>query len=119
MPSQRIEFAGSQNSQLAGRLDTPETAQDRADTLQSFLGVDYQQAAIGHIERALDLARKIGVPGCIDEVYAVVAVLHSRDLGSDGNATLALLVATVHYEVLAHFCLVVAKGVALLEQTID
>ena len=26
MPSRRIEFAGSQNSLLAGRLDTPETA---------------------------------------------------------------------------------------------
>ena len=52
-------------------------------------------------------------------ISLAMAGLRGRDLGSDGNATLALLVATVHYEVLAHFCLVVAKGVALLEQTID
>ena len=85
----------------------------------AFLGVDYQQTTIGHIERAFNLARKIGVPGCVDDVYAVVAVLHGRDLGGDGNATLALLVAAVHYEVLAHFCLVIAKGVALLEQAVN
>ena len=55
----------------------------------------------------------------VDDVDAVIAVLDGGDLGGDGNAALALLVAAVHDQVLAHFGLVVAEGLGLLEQAVD
>ena len=64
--------------------------------------------------------------GRVDDVDLVVncwlsigrLVVDCRLLGSDGNATLTLLFATIHDERLSHFGLVAAECIALLKQAI-
>jgi hypothetical protein len=55
----------------------------------------------------------------VDDIDAVVAMLHGRDFGSDGDAALTLLITGVHDEFLAHLGLVVTEGVALFEEAIN
>ena len=63
---------------------------------------------------------------CVDDVDLVVncwlsigrLVVDCRLLGGDGNATLTLLLATVHDESLSHFGLITAECIALLKQAI-
>ena len=84
----------------------------------ALLGVNDQQTAVGEVQCALDLARKVSVSRCVDDVYAVVSVLDSRNFGRNSNAPLALLITTIHDEFLAHLGLVVPKCVGLLQQAI-
>jgi hypothetical protein len=78
-----------------------------------------KNTAVGHVERPLDLAAKVSMAGRVDDVDPVIVVLDGRNLGGDGNSPLLLLVAAVHDQVLAHFGLVVAEGLRLLEQAVD
>ncbi len=82
---------------------------------RTFLRINNQNAAIGHVQCALNLTRKISVSWRINDIYAVIAMLHSCNFGSNGNAALTLLVATIHDQILAHFGLVVAKSLGLLQ----
>ena len=86
---------------------------------RAFLGVDDQQAAVGHVQRALDFAREVSVARRVDDIDPVVAVLHGRNLGGDGDAAFAFLVAAVHDQILAHLGLVVTEGLRLLQQPVD
>jgi hypothetical protein len=81
----------------------------------AFLGVDDQQAAVGHVEGALHLARKVGVAGGVDDVDLVAVVVDRDGFGRDGNPALALEVAGVEDGGLLHLGLVVAEGVGLLK----
>ena len=60
-----------------------------------FERVDQDQGAVGHLERALDLAAEIGVAGRIDQVDLGVAVLDGDVLGQDGDAPFPLEVVGV------------------------
>ncbi len=42
----------------------------------AFEGVDYQQAAVGHVEHAFDLPAEVGVTRGVDDVYFGVVVLY-------------------------------------------
>ena len=57
--------------------------------------------------------------GSVDDVDFVAVVEDRGLLGGDGDAAFVLLVARVHNEGLAHFCLVVAKSVGLLKKAVD
>jgi hypothetical protein len=80
-------------------------------------GVDEQKRAVGHHQRALDLAAEVGVTGRIDDVDLVAAVAKARVLGEDGDPALPLEVARVH-DPLGHL-LVVAERPALPEHEVD
>ena len=80
-------------------------------------GVDQQQAAIGHVQHALDLAAEIGVAGRVDDVDLEPAVGDGRVLGEDRDAALALEVVGVHDQLAGGIR--VAEDVRLLEQAID
>src|ERR1035437_7519710 len=55
----------------------------------------------------------------IDNINAVITMLYGRNLGGNGDAALFFLVATIHDQVLAHFGLVIAEGLRLLEQAVN
>ena len=74
--------------------------------------IDEQQAAIGHVEHALDLAAEVGVAGRVDDVDLDVAVDDGSVLGEDGDAALALEIVGVHDQFADH--LVVAELFACL-----
>ena len=69
---------------------------------RAFGGVDEEDDAVDHRERALDLATEVGVAGGVDDVQrdvvAVARVVPDQRgvLGEDGDALLALEVAGVH-----------------------
>ena len=79
-------------------------------------GVHQQQAAVGHVQHALDLAAEVGVAGRVDDVDLDAAIHDRRVLGQDRDAALALQVVRVHDQ-LADL-LVLAEDVALLEQAV-
>ncbi len=79
-------------------------------------GVHQQQAAVRHVEHALDLAAEVGVPRRIDDVDLDAAIDDGGVLGEDGDAALALQLVGVHDQ-LADL-LVLAEDLALLEQTV-
>jgi hypothetical protein len=68
----------------------------------AFLGVNNQQYAVSHIERALHFTAKISVPWCVNNVDFVIIPINTGLLGGNSNAALVLLVAAVHNEILAH-----------------
>ena len=60
-----------------------------------FDGVDQQQAAVGHVQHALDLAAEVGVAGGVDDVDLDARVGDGGVLGEDGDAPLALQIVGV------------------------
>src|SRR5208282_1950212 len=78
---------------------------------RAFTGVNQQHDAIDHLEGALHLAAKIGVAGRVHNVDFHACIKHSRVLGKDGDAALALQIVRVH-DALGHG-LVVAEGATL------
>ena len=80
-------------------------------------GVDEQQDAVHHLERALHLAPEVGVARGVHDVDLGVAVVDRGVLGEDRDAALALEVVRVH-DALA-VLLVGAEDAALLEQGVD
>ena len=100
------------------QADLERLAQHEAGLRHRALGgVDEQQAPVGHVQHPLDLAAEVGVAGRVDDVDGHVGVADRRVLGEDGDALLALEVVRVHDQ-RAHL-LVVAEGVALLQQGVD
>ena len=74
-------------------------AEDEAGLGQRPLrSVHQQEAAIGHREGALDLAREVRVAGGVDEVDLDVTVLDGGVLREDGDPALALQLIRVHDE---------------------
>lgn len=55
----------------------------------------------------------------IDDIDLEVLPVDSRLLGGDGDLALALLVTTVHDQLLAHLGLVVTEGIGLFQQPIN
>ena len=80
-------------------------------------GVDQQQAAVGHVQHALDLAAEVGVAGGVDDVDLHARVGDGRVLGEDGDAALALQIVGVDDQ--AARGVGVAEDVRLLEQAVD
>ena len=79
-------------------------------------GIDEQDAAISHVEYALDLTAKISVSGSINNIDFNTAIDNGRIFSQDGDSALTLLVVRIHDE-FAHL-LVLAEDMALLEQAI-
>ena len=86
---------------------------------RAFLGINNQKHTIRHIERALNLARKIGVAWGIDDIDFVAVIINRSLLGGDRNTALMLLVTRVHNQRLAHLGLILAESMALLEERIN
>ena len=85
-------------------------------------GVDEQQHAVDHGQRALDLAAEVGVAGRVDDVeldrrLVLRAPAHRRVLGQDRDALLALEVHGVHDPL--GDVLVGAKGAGLPQHRVD
>ena len=80
-------------------------------------GVDQQQAAIGHVQDALDLPAEIGVAGRVDDVDLEAAVGDGHVLGEDRDPPLALEVVRIGDQLTGRIR--VAEDVRLLEQPID
>ena len=80
-------------------------------------GVDQQQAAVGHVQDALDLAAEIGVAGRVDDVDLDAAVGDGRVLGQDRDAPLPLEIVRVDDQLAGRVR--VAEDVRLLEHAID
>ena len=80
-------------------------------------GVDQQQAAVRHLEDALDLAAEIRMARGVDHVDLDALVANGDVLGEDGDAALALLIVRVQHA-LCHL-LVLAEDASLLEQLVD
>ena len=59
-------------------------------------GVDQQDDGVDHRQSSLDLAAKVGVTRCVDDVDSEVVPLDRRVLGENGDALFALEVAGVH-----------------------
>ena len=85
----------------------------------ALLSVDNEEHTVGHAQSPLDLARKVGVAGSVDDVDFLAVVKNRGLLGGDGDTPLVLLIERVHDQGLLHFGLVVAKSVRLLEQAVD
>ena len=60
-------------------------------------GVDEEQHAVDHAERALHLTAEVGVARRVDQVDAHAVPGDRSGLGEDGDAPLALLVVGVHH----------------------
>ena len=80
-------------------------------------GVDEQQHAVDHRQRALDLAAEVRVAGRVDDIDEDVVVVDGRVLRQDRDAALALEVGVVHRAL--GDALVRAENAALVEQGID
>ena len=63
---------------------------------RSLRGIDEQQHAIDHRQRALHLTAEIGVAGGVDDVDERVVIVDGGVLGEDGDAALAFEVGVVH-----------------------
>ncbi len=101
-----------------GQLQLERLAQHEPRLRQRpFGGVDEQQHAVDHRQRALDLAAEVGVARRVDDVDLRVAVLHRRVLGEDRDALLALEIHRVHDPV--GDVLVLAEGAGLPEHRVD
>ena len=84
---------------------------------RAFGGVDEEQDAVDHLQRALHLAPEVAVAGGVDDVDLGAAPAHRGVLGQDGDPALALEVGRVE-DPLGHF-LVGAEGAALPEHGVD
>ena len=80
-------------------------------------GVDEQEAAVGHVDDALDLAAEVNVAGGVDDVDDNVAVADGGVLGKDCDAALALLRVGIHDEV--DDVLVVPEDVGVAQHGVD
>ena len=79
--------------------------------------VDDQQASVGHVDDALDLAAEIGVARRVDDVDHHVAVLDPGVLGQDGDAALSFLRVRVHDQI-GHL-LTGAEDMAVTQHRVD
>ena len=71
------------------QADLEGLAQHKARLRQRPLGgIDQEQAAVGHVQHALDLAAEVGVAGRVDDVDLGAADLQGDVLGQDGDAAL-------------------------------
>ncbi len=80
-------------------------------------GVHEQQHAVRHIEYALHLAAEIGVPGSVYDVDFVAFILDSDVFGKDSDASLALQVVVIQYQLA--FLFVVAKQVGSVQHLVN
>ena len=80
-------------------------------------GVHQQQAAVCHLEDALDLTAEVRMARGVDDVDLHALVADGDVLGEDGDAALPLLVVGVQHA-LCHL-LVLAEDASLLEQLVD
>ena len=93
-------------------------SQDETSLWQGALGgVDKQQHAINHRQRALDLPAEIGVAGRVDDVNDAIAMPDGRVLGHDGDAALALEIDVVECAFL--HALVRPEDPGLVEHGVD
>ncbi len=83
---------------------------------RAFDRVDQKQAAVGHVEDALDLAAEVGVAGCVDHIDFDAGVDDRHVLGKDRDASFALERIGIHDQLTGGVR--IAKDVALLEQAI-
>ncbi len=79
--------------------------------------VDDEQAPVGHLQDALDLAAEVGVARGVDDVDLGVVVADRDVLGEDRDAALALLVVGVEHAL--GDLLVVSEYVGRLEEPVD
>ena len=82
-----------------------------------FAGVDQQQHAVHHLQRALHLAPEVGMSGRIDDVDLVPAKPHRCVLGQNRDPLLALQVARVHHPL--DDLLVLAEDAGLPQHCVD
>ncbi len=79
-------------------------------------GVNEQHDTVDHLEGALDLAAKVGVAGCIDDVDFSAVEVDGGILGENRDSTLALELVRVH-DTLGHL-LIGAKGSSLAQHAV-
>ena len=84
---------------------------------RSFGGVHQKNDAIDHGEDALNLAAEVGVARRIHDIDTGVAPGNGRALGKNGDAALALQIATVHRALFN--ALVVSERARVAEKLID
>ena len=114
---------GQRAVELVDDQDRPEADFERLAEDETRLrhwalgGVDQEEAAVGHVDDALDLAAEVGVAGGVDDVDDGVVVADRRVLGEDRDPLLALKRVGIHDQ-RAHL-LVLPEGVALLQQRVD
>ena len=80
-------------------------------------GVYQQQAAVGHVHYAFDLAAEVGVPRGVDDVDPDIAVRYGGVFGQDGDAAFPLQGIGVHDQ--GTHLLVWAEHLALFQQRVD
>jgi hypothetical protein len=83
----------------------------------SFRGVDQQQHAVHHRERALHLTAEIRVARGVHDIDQDAPIVHRRVLGEDGDAALALEIGIVHRAL--RDALVLAEDPALVQHRVD
>ncbi len=81
-----------------------------------FARVHQQQHAVHHLERPLDLAAEVGVPGRVDDVDLALAPPDRRVLGEDRDSLLALEIVGIEHA-LDHL-LVLPENAALPQQAV-
>ena len=84
---------------------------------RAFGRVDQEQHAVGHLQRALDLAAEVGVAGRVDDVDRVVFVFDAAVLRENRDAALALEIVRVHHAI-GHG-LVVTEDAGLTQHGVD
>ena len=83
----------------------------------TFGGIDQQHDTIDHAQDALDLAAKISMARCINDINAHSVPFHRSTLGENGDATLAFQVIAVHGAFVDF--LVITKCAALFKQLVN
>ena len=102
---------------MTGRPSSRPSQHEARLRQRAFGGVDQQERAVGHHQRALDLAAEVGVAGRVDDVDLHVLVANAAVLRENRDAALALEIVRVHHALGDR--LVVAKDAGLPEHVVD
>ena len=86
-------------------------------SLWAVVGIDHEEHAVDHAERALDLATEVGVSGSVDDVNDLILPVNGGVLGLDRDALLLFEVHGIHGTLLD--ALVGAENATLLEKFVD
>ena len=133
MPLRTSLIRASRPVDLVDDHDGPQTAGERLAQHEprlrhdAFGRVHQQEAAVGHLEDALDFAAEVGVAGRVDEVDAIGLAVRRQEadgavLAQNGDAALAFERVGIHDEMMLtafqFFQFTGAKVAGLLEQIV-
>ena len=84
---------------------------------RTFTGIDQQHCAIHHVQAAFDLAAKIGMAGCINNIDLYAMIVHSGIFGGNRDAAFLFQRHRIHHAILHR--LISAEDAGLFEHGVE